>query len=128
MLHHSSLVAFVSVSEPERAKTFYRDILGLQLVKEDLPFVMMFDCNGSKLTLHIVGDKLAVVPYTVLGWDVDDLAGEIRELMGRGVTFERFPGLVQDELGIWTAPGGAAQVVWFKDPDGNLLSLSKSRV
>jgi hypothetical protein len=45
-------------------------------------------------------------------------------LQKKGVRLERFPGLDQDELGVWSAPGGA-KVAWFKDPDGNTLSLSQ---
>jgi hypothetical protein len=63
-------------------------------------------------------------PFTVLGWQVKDIAASIRELARRGVRFERYGFFEQDELGIWRAPGGA-QIAWFKDPDGNTLSLTQ---
>jgi len=62
--------------------------------------------------------------YTVLGWRVSDIVTAVRDLAVRGVTFVRYPGLSQDEHGIWTAPSGA-QVAWFTDPDGNTLSLTQ---
>jgi predicted enzyme related to lactoylglutathione lyase len=72
--------------------------------------------------------KVKEVPeakYTTLGWNVPDIEAKVNELEKAGVQFERygFPG--QDEKGIWTVPGGAAKVAWFKDPDGNILSLAQ---
>ena len=63
-------------------------------------------------------------PFTVLGWEVEAIEQAVADLGAKGVTFERFPGLRQDPLGIWTAPAGA-KVAWFKDPDGNVLSVSQ---
>jgi len=63
-------------------------------------------------------------PFTILGWSVDDIAKTVQGLQKRGVTFERYVGMDQDHLGIWTSPGGAA-IARFKDPDGNVLSLSE---
>lgn len=62
--------------------------------------------------------------HAVLGWDVPDIQAEIRELTKRGVRFERYEGLSQDDQGIWLSPGGAS-VAWFKDGDGNTLSLTQ---
>ena len=67
---------------------------------------------------------LATAKHTVLGWRVGDVTAKVKELVGRGVTFETFEGLPQDELGIWESPSGD-QVAWFKDPDGNRLSLTE---
>jgi catechol 2,3-dioxygenase-like lactoylglutathione lyase family enzyme len=116
------IVAFAASTDLERAKPFYQDILGLDLVDDD-GFALMFDANGTKLRLSKV-DAVAPAAYTVLGWDVDDIGAEIRALRDRGVSFLTFPGMPQNELNIWTAPNGA-QVAWFKDPDGNTLSLSQ---
>ena len=69
--------------------------------------------------------QVAVAQYTVLGWAVTDISGELHSLEAHGVTAERFEGLPQDEQGIWTAPGGD-KVAWFRDPDGNLLSLTQT--
>src|SRR5262249_54007193 len=65
-------------------------------------------------------------PFTALGWQVADVAATVRELAARGITFERFEGLEQDEAGVWTAPSGT-RGAWVKDPDGDVLSLSQSR-
>ena len=61
----------------------------------------------------------------MLGWIVDDIAAKATELRNRGVKFEIYEGFEQDELGIWRAPGGGAQIAWFLDPDGNNLSLTQ---
>ena len=123
LLGSAKLIAFAAISDPSRAKAFYRDVLGLRLVSED-GFAVVLDSNGVTLRLAIV-QKPVLAPYTVLGWMVNDIAAKVRELSEHGVKFERysFPG--QDEQGIWTAPGGSARVAWFKDPDGNTLSVSQ---
>ena len=122
MLAASALVAFVSTSDPSRAKSFYRDVLGLLLISED-EFALVFDANGTMLRVAIVGD-IVLAPYTVLGWQVSDIGATVRGLAAKGVTFERYPWMEQNEAGIWSAPSGA-QVAWFKDRDGNLLSVGQ---
>ena len=69
-------------------------------------------------------DKVIAANNTVLGWEVPDIAAAVKMLETLRVTFERYPGMKQDELGIWTPPNGD-KVAWFKDPDGNVLSLSQ---
>jgi hypothetical protein len=69
--------------------------------------------------------KVMAAGYTVLGWEVPDISAAARELIRVGVKLERFPSMEQDELGVWTAPGGVARIAWFKDPDGNVLSISQ---
>jgi catechol 2,3-dioxygenase-like lactoylglutathione lyase family enzyme len=117
------VIAFVTIVDIERAKSFYRDTLGLTLLSEEPPFALVFDANGIMLRLGM-GKELPEVPGTVLGWGVPDITSAVQEMERAGVRFERFPGMKQDELGIWSAPGGA-KVAWFKDPDGNILSLSE---
>jgi hypothetical protein len=68
--------------------------------------------------------ELTPHPFTVLGWNVDNIVILIESLVSKGVVFERYSFFEQDKLGIWTAPSGA-RVAWFKDPDGNLLSLTE---
>jgi hypothetical protein len=68
--------------------------------------------------------RLQPAGYTVLGWTVPDIDRAVRELVDRGVMFQKYDGLPQDEQGVWTAPGGA-RVAWFKDPDGNTLSVTE---
>jgi catechol 2,3-dioxygenase-like lactoylglutathione lyase family enzyme len=121
MLGTQPVVTFILTRDKTKARTFYADTLGLRFVNDD-GFAMVFDANGIMLRISEVKD-FTPQPATVLGWQVEDITGVARALTQRGVHFERF-GMPQDELGIWTAPGGD-QVAWFKDPDGNLLSLSR---
>ena len=123
VLGSEKLMAFVATRDPERAKKFYRGTLGLQLVSEQLPFALVFDANGTMLRVTIVQEMIAA-PYTVLGWELPDIAATVRELVAAGVKLERFPGMPQDDHGIWTSPSGA-KVAWFKDPDGNVLSVTQ---
>lgn len=85
--------------------------------------VCVFDCGGTALRVTLVGAVVAA-PYTVLGWSVADIALAVGSLMERGVEFARYPALAPDALGIWHAPSGAL-VAWFRDPDGNTLSLTQ---
>jgi catechol 2,3-dioxygenase-like lactoylglutathione lyase family enzyme len=123
VLGSHKLMAFVATRDPDRAKRFYRDNLGLHLVAEQLPFALVFDAHGTMLRVTIV-HEIVVAPYTVLGWEVPDITATARELTAGGVKLERYPGMPQDELGIWTSPSGA-RVAWFKDPDGNVLSVTQ---
>ena len=122
-LRTQPIIAFVSTADPKRAKKFYRDMLGLRLVLEEIPFALVFDAHGTMLRVSIV-PKLTPAGYTVLGWKVPGITAAAKALTKAGVKFERYPGMQQDELGIWEAPGGA-RVAWFKDPDGNTLSISQ---
>lgn len=122
-LRSAKLMAFAATGDPERAKAFYRDVLGLKLVSED-GFALVFDANGTPLRVATVPNVVAA-PYTVLGWQVPDAKATVRKLAKAGVAFERYKGMQQDEFGIWESPGGG-KVAWFKDPEGNLLSVSQS--
>jgi len=121
MLGDKPVVAFVATTKPEAAKTFYGETLGLRLV-DDTPFALVFDANGTTLRVQRV-EACSPPPFTQLGWHVDDIAETIRDLAGRGIAFERFGFLEQDELGVWTSPDGT-KVAWFKDPEGYTLSLN----
>ena len=105
ILGSAKIVTFAATSSPDRAVKFYRDTLGLRLIEES-PFAFVFDVQGTMLRLTPV-EKVAVAPYTVLGWDVRDINATVGALVDAGVTFNRYPGLEQDTLGIWTSPSGA---------------------
>ena len=122
-LSQHSLIAFVTIVDVARAKEFYRDKLGLRLVGEEPPFALVFDAHGIMLRLGIA-KELQPARGTVLGWQVPDICAAARDLQQTGIHFERYDRMKQDELGIWTSPNGA-KVAWFKDPDGNVLSLSQ---
>lgn len=123
MLDPAKLVAFVPTSDFDKARGFYEGVLGLMFVSQD-PFALVMEANGTTLRIAKVG-KFTPAQFTVLGWQVNDIKGAVRSLSGKGAKFERFPGMEQDELGIWTSPS-TDKVAWFKDPDGNILSLTES--
>lgn len=123
MLSSSTLTAFVGVKDPDRAKKFYRDTLGLKLTSEQLPFALVFNCQDTALRVTIV-PKVVAAPYTVLGWQVPDIAAAVTRLQAAGIQFQRYSGMKQDDLGVWQSPSGA-RVAWFQDPDGNLLSITQ---
>lgn len=122
MLETQKLVAFVAVRDLGRAKAFYGRTLGLHLTGED-KFALVFDAAGTMLRVTSV-QEVAVANYTVLGWQVQDIIQTAKSLNDAGVSLERYPGMQQDELGVWDSPSGA-RVAWFKDPDGNTLSITQ---
>jgi catechol 2,3-dioxygenase-like lactoylglutathione lyase family enzyme len=122
MLSTANLIGFIATTDPARARAFYETILGLELAADE-PFALLFNSNGTQVRVQKV-ESLSPAAYTALGWSVQDIGAEVEALTGRGVTFEKFPGLPQDDRGISAFPDGA-QVAWFKDPDGNLLSLTQ---
>jgi catechol 2,3-dioxygenase-like lactoylglutathione lyase family enzyme len=121
-LPKAHLIAFAATTNLPRARVFYEKGLGLKVSGES-PIACTFDANGTTLRVIAV-EKATIAPYTVLGWSVADIGETVRELIGRGVAFERIEGIEQNELGVWRSPG-SAQVAWFKDPDGNMLSLTQ---
>jgi len=118
------MIGFVITNDAEKAKTFYGDVLGFRLMNED-EYALSFDANGTMLRVN-KGRDFKAAQGTVLGWDVEDIHAAVRELVSRGVRFEQFglPFMKQDELGVWIPPNGD-RVAWFKDPDGNVLSISQ---
>jgi catechol 2,3-dioxygenase-like lactoylglutathione lyase family enzyme len=122
MLSTAKLVAFAATTDLDRARAFYEDALGLELIEQN-PIACVFDANGTQLRVTLVPEKTSAA-YTVLGWEVEDIENTVRLLGEQGVEFLRFPQMEQDDFGIWTAPGGG-RVAWFSDPDGNTLSVSR---
>ena len=122
-LGEQNIIAFVATSDPERAKKFYGGTLGLPLSSDELPFALVFDAHGTMLRVAIV-KKVMPAGYTVLGWQVKSITAAAKALQSAGVSFERYAGMEQDELGVWSSPNGG-KVAWFKDPDGNTLSISQ---
>ena len=116
------IVTFLLTQRPESAIGFYRDALGFTFLRDD-GFALVFDLNGTLLRIGKVPSHTPV-QNTVLGWEVDEIGTAVRELAAKGVAFEHYPNLGQDEQGVCTFPSGD-KVAWFKDPDGNVLSLSQ---
>jgi catechol 2,3-dioxygenase-like lactoylglutathione lyase family enzyme len=107
-----------------RATAFYRDTLGLTLAHED-NFAAVFNIGGVTLRVSIVAD-FTPHEHTILGFNVPDVPGTVKALREKGVAFNLYPRFRQDELGILTVPGGTVRVAWFKDPDGNVLSVTNA--
>jgi catechol 2,3-dioxygenase-like lactoylglutathione lyase family enzyme len=124
VLGDAPFVGFVPVRDGDRARAFYEGTLGLAVI-EATPFAVVIDANGTMLRLTPV-PELRPQPFTVAGWAVADMVASVRALTDAGVAFTRYEGMTQDELGIWTTPGGD-KVAWFDDPDGNTLSLTEFR-
>ncbi|HLK40297.1 MAG TPA: VOC family protein [Polyangiaceae bacterium] len=120
MLSSSRLCAFVPTRDTARARAFYEGVLGLRVVDHD-DFALTVEAGTTPVRITQVG-AFSPAPFTVLGWEVDDVDATIGQLKSRGVTFERFAGMDQDAQGVWKAPGGA-RIAWFKDVDGNVLSI-----
>jgi len=121
MLADAAFIGFIPVRDLTAARAFYAGALGLRVV-DQTPFALVLDAGGTMLRVTPV-PGLAARPFTVAGWQVPDIDAAVRALAGRGVEFTRYDGMAQDDLGIWTTPGGD-RVAWFTDPDGNTLSLT----
>lgn len=123
MLGSSDLLTFVLTSDAARAKKFYGETLGLKFVNQD-DYALVFDANGTTLRVTIMPGHTPT-EHPVLGWKVPDIAATAAALAKAGVTFEKYSFLEQDALGVWSSPDGATKVAWFKDPDGNVLSVTQ---
>lgn len=118
-------IAFIPTRNADAARAFYEHTLGLPFESDDT-FAMVFRTGPAPgIMLRVVrAPEFTPFPFTILGWEVPDIVASVTELSARGVTFLRFGYFPQDEHAIWTAPGGA-RIAWFKDPDGNTLSISQ---
>ena len=122
MLAKNKIIGFVPIKDAKRAKTFYEEVLGLKFVSDD-GFALVFDANGNMLRLVKVKDW-EPPQFTILGWEVTDIEDMVKALQKNGVEFQKYPWMPQDQHAIWNAPGDA-RIAWFKDPDGNVLSISQ---
>jgi len=122
VLGAATVTAFLATTNGPRSKEFFGRVLGLRLNTED-DFALVFDAGGVELRIQKV-KTFVPHPFTALGWQVRSIGKTIAALTQKGIHFERYPFLEQDKQGIWKAPSGA-RVAWFKDPDGNLLSLTE---
>ena len=121
-LPSAKLCAFAATTDAARCRDFYVGKLGLRLMHED-GYGIVLDSGGTMVRIQ-KGPEMTPVPRTVVGWNVADIEQAVKSLVAAGVTFERFTWFKQDENGITTFPDGA-RVAWFKDPDGNILSVAQ---
>lgn len=124
MLASHDVLSLIPTQKPDEARRYYEEVLGLEYVDDD-GFAVVFRVNGRFLRLTKV-ESFTPQPFSIIGWHVDDIASTVRGLIERGAVMERYDMLEQDELGIWAVPGDHARVAWFKDPDGNTLSVVES--
>lgn len=122
MLAASRMIGFVPTKDSEKAREFYEGKLGFRFVSDD-PFALVMRAGETMIRIAKAKD-FTPAAYTVLGWEVQKMEAIIGWLKDRGVVFEKYPFVQDQELGIWTTPTGD-KVAWFKDPDGNVLSLSQ---
>ncbi len=124
MLRGAPLIGFIAAGDLGRARAFYEGVLGLEVEGFD-GFALTIDVGGNKVRIA-APPQVVIAPYTVLGFEVLGIADKVKALIAKGVAFEHYAffGDQQDADGVWTAPTGD-KVAWFKDPDGNLLSLSE---
>jgi catechol 2,3-dioxygenase-like lactoylglutathione lyase family enzyme len=122
MLSSSRMIGFVLTTDSKKARDFYEQKLGFQFISDDAYALVM----RAGETMIRVGKGIDFTPAanTVLGWEVEDIQAMVSWLKARGVVFEKYPFVQDKELAIWTAPTGD-RVAWFKDPDGNVLSVSQ---
>ena len=122
MLADSKAFSGFAVPDLEQARRFYADTLGLR--------VSELDDQGGLFTLHLGGGRDVVVyakpdhtpaTYTILNFPVDDVEGTVDGLIQRGVVFEQYDGIEQDDKAINRGQGPL--IAWFKDPAGNILSV-----
>ena len=123
MLTSSKMVGFVPTRDSKQARDFYEGKLGFEFVSDD-PFALVVRAGDTRIRVAKVPKDFTPVAFTILGWEVQNIEAVVGWLKGRGVTCEKYPFIQDQDLGIWTAPGGD-KVAWFKDPDGNVLSVSQ---
>jgi predicted enzyme related to lactoylglutathione lyase len=121
MLADKKVKVFVISKDPQAAKKFYGEVLDFKLTGED-SYGLDFEINNALLRISLTDEEHAApANHTVLGWCVKDIYAEITHLKSKGVTFQNYPFLEQDENDVWQAPSGT-KVAWFTDPNGNVLS------
>jgi catechol 2,3-dioxygenase-like lactoylglutathione lyase family enzyme len=115
------MIGFITTLDSKRARKFYEDVLGFKVLRED-HLGLVLKAGGNTIRISPV-KEFQSAQYTVLGWEVEQIDDVASHLKARGVVFERYPWMKQDALGIWDSPSGD-KVAWFRDPDGNVLSIS----
>ena len=124
MLASMNMMGFVLTKDYDKARAFYEGKLGFDFVSLD-KFALVMQAGKSSIRIVKV-PTFTPLQSTVLGWEVDDIEAMVAWLANRFVAFEKYPFVQDKERGIWTTPDGN-KVAWFKDPDGNVLSVSQHK-
>lgn len=122
MLASGKMVGFVPTKDYDKARDFYEGKLGFEFVSLD-QFALVMSAGGHKIRIAKV-PNFTPLQGTILGWEVENIEVIVTWLKNRGVNVEKYPFVQDREMGIWTTPNGD-KVAWFKDPDGNILSVSE---
>jgi len=122
ILESATPAVVICTRDRARSIAFYRDTLGLCLAYED-DLAAVFSVGGITLRVSLVAD-FKPHEHTILGFNVPDVSVTVKALRAKGVKFNTYAALHQDELGILTLPGRTSRVAWFNDPDGNVLSVT----
>ena len=122
MLSEGDVMGFIPTKDAVPARAFYEGVLGLRVISDD-QFALVVESRQTVIRITKI-NEFTPAPFTILGWRVQNIEEEVRTLAARGVLFQRYSGLTQNDLGIWTSPGGA-RIAWFRDPDGNASRFSQ---
>jgi catechol 2,3-dioxygenase-like lactoylglutathione lyase family enzyme len=123
MFENTEAFSGFAVDDLEQARRFYGETLGIKTSEEY--GLMTLHLAGGRNTLVYPKDGHTPASYTILNFPVDDIEAAVDELTARGVRFERYEGMEQDERGI--CRGGGPYIAWFTDPAGNILAVLQDR-
>jgi catechol 2,3-dioxygenase-like lactoylglutathione lyase family enzyme len=124
MLGSGKMVGFVPTKNYEKARAFYVDKLRFEFVSLD-QYALVVSIGGHRVRVAKV-PNFTPLQGTILGWEVENIEQVVQWLAERGVPTEKYPFVQDRERGIWSTPNGD-KVAWFKDPDGNILSVSQHK-
>jgi catechol 2,3-dioxygenase-like lactoylglutathione lyase family enzyme len=113
-----------AVDDTDSAREFYADTLGIRTT-EEYGLLTLHLAGGERPTLIYPKEAHTPADYTVLNFPVEDIDEAVDALAARGVQFERYDEMEQDERGIMRAEG--PYIAWFRDPAGNVLSVLQER-
>jgi catechol 2,3-dioxygenase-like lactoylglutathione lyase family enzyme len=123
MLADTKAYSGLAVDDMDKAREFYAGTLGLRTSEEH--GLMWLHLAGGRDTLVYQQPAATPASYTILNFEVDDIDDAVDELVARGVRFERYDHIEQDQKGIFRDEG--PYIAWFKDPAGNVLSVLQER-
>jgi catechol 2,3-dioxygenase-like lactoylglutathione lyase family enzyme len=128
MFENTKAYSGFAVDDFQKAREFYSETLGLKTtVLSEENGLMSLDIAGDRTTLVYQKPDFTPATYTILNFPVEDVDGAVDELTERGVTFERYEEMDQDEKGIARSDGRGPTIAWFKDPAGNILSVHEEQ-